>query len=65
MKGTIKWIISCIILRNLLANLKDQWNGFYEEDIPEPPPVIADDKTMEEEDGIRGRLRPITLAHFA
>ena len=54
MKGTIKWIISCIILHNLLANLKDQWNDLYEEDIPEPPPVIADDKTMEEEDGIRG-----------
>ena len=65
MKGTIKWIISCIILHNLLADLKDQWNDLYEEDIPEPPPVIADDKTMEEEDGIRGRLHPITLAHFA
>ena len=65
MKGTIKWIISCIILHNLLADLKDQWNDLYEEDIPEPPPVIADDKTMEEKAGIRGQLHPITLAQFA
>ena len=64
MKGTIKWIISCIILNNLLANQKDQWNDLYEEDIPEPPRAIADEKTMEEEDGIRGWLCPIAFAHY-
>ncbi|KNZ45439.1 hypothetical protein VP01_8110g1, partial [Puccinia sorghi] len=32
MKDIIKWIISCIILHNLLADLKDQWNELYVED---------------------------------
>ena len=32
MKEAIKWIISCLILHNLLANLKDQWNELYKED---------------------------------
>ncbi|KNZ55538.1 hypothetical protein VP01_2654g3 [Puccinia sorghi] len=30
MKDTIKWIISCVVLHNLLANLKDKWNEIYE-----------------------------------
>ena len=64
MKAIIKWIISCIVLHNLLADLKDQWNDFYEEEIPEPPPVVNEDESMVEGDGIRGRLHSITLAHF-
>ncbi|KNZ46224.1 hypothetical protein VP01_745g5 [Puccinia sorghi] len=34
MKDTIKWIISCVVLHNILADLKDQWNELYEEDVP-------------------------------
>ncbi|KNZ47935.1 hypothetical protein VP01_6032g3 [Puccinia sorghi] len=34
MKDTIKWIISCVVLHNLLADLKDQWNELYEEEEP-------------------------------
>ncbi|KNZ45385.1 hypothetical protein VP01_8185g1 [Puccinia sorghi] len=40
--NTIKWIISCGVLHNLLANLKDQWNELYEED--EPDSSLAEDK---------------------
>jgi hypothetical protein len=27
MKAAIKWSISCVVLQNLLADLKDQWNS--------------------------------------
>ena len=63
MKVTIKWIISCVVLHNLLADLKDQWNELYEEDEPELAPVVGDDYANSN-DGIRGILRPLTLAQF-
>ncbi|KNZ46811.1 hypothetical protein VP01_6933g1, partial [Puccinia sorghi] len=31
----INWIISCVILHNPLADLKDQWNELYKEDAPD------------------------------
>ena len=63
MKVTIKWIISCVVLHNLLADLKDQWNELYEEDEPELAPMVGDNYANSN-DGIRGILRTITLAHF-
>ena len=63
MKVAIKWIISCVVLHNLLADLKDQWNEMYEEDEPDSAPVVVEDNDNSS-DGIRGILRPITLAHF-
>ena len=63
MKVAIKWIISCVVLHNLLADLKDQWNELYEEDEPDSAPVVVEDNDNSS-DGIRGILRPITLAHF-
>ncbi|KNZ54562.1 hypothetical protein VP01_2913g6 [Puccinia sorghi] len=63
MKGTIKWIISCIVLHNILPDFKDQWNGIYEEDEPYSAPV-AEDNIDKSSDGIHGILHPITLAHF-
>ncbi|KNZ48978.1 hypothetical protein VP01_5281g1, partial [Puccinia sorghi] len=41
-KDTIRWIISCTVLHNLLADLKDQWNELYEEDGPDSAPVAED-----------------------
>ncbi|PLW44608.1 hypothetical protein PCASD_05120 [Puccinia coronata f. sp. avenae] len=35
MKAAIKWIISCVVLHNLLSDLKDQWNKLYKEEEPE------------------------------
>ncbi|KAH9456212.1 hypothetical protein Pst134EB_012415 [Puccinia striiformis f. sp. tritici] len=64
MKGTIKWIITCIVLHNLLADLKDQWNDLYEDETPDPPPDIDDDDSNHGDDGLRGVLRSVTLAHF-
>ncbi|KAI7965436.1 hypothetical protein MJO29_003534 [Puccinia striiformis f. sp. tritici] len=63
MKAVVKWIITCIILHNLLADLKDQWNELYEDEIPEPPPDIIDESEIAGYD-LRALLRPITLAHF-
>ena len=63
MKVAIKWIISCVVLHNLLADLKDQWNELYEEDEPDSAPVVNEDNDNSN-DWIRGILRPITLAHF-
>ena len=63
MKVTIKWIISCVVLHNLLADLKDQWNELYEEDESELAPVVGDDYANSN-DGMRGILHPLTLAHF-
>ena len=63
MKVAIKWIISCVVLHNLLADLKDQWNELYEEDEPDSAPVVVEDNDNSS-DGIRGILQPITLAHF-
>ena len=63
MKVAIKWIISCVVLHNLLADLKDQWNELYEEDEPDSAPVVNEDNDNSN-DWIRGILRPITLANF-
>jgi hypothetical protein len=64
MKEAIKWIISCVVLHNLLADLKDQWNELYEEEEPEPAPPVGQENE-DSNDGLRGVLRPITLSHFA
>ncbi|PLW22447.1 hypothetical protein PCASD_11644 [Puccinia coronata f. sp. avenae] len=64
MKEAIKWIISCVVLHNLLADLKDQWNKLYEEEEPEPAPPVGQENE-DSNDGLRGVLRPITLSHFA
>jgi hypothetical protein len=64
MKVAIKWIIGCVVLHNLLADLKDQWNKLYEEEEPE----LATPVGQENEDTrnvLQGFLRPITLSHFA
>ena len=63
MKDTIKWIISCVILHNLLADLKDEWDELYREEEPDAAPAVDED-VDDSDDGIRGILRPITLAHF-
>ncbi|KNZ52887.1 hypothetical protein VP01_340g7 [Puccinia sorghi] len=62
-KDAIKWIISGVVLHNLLADLKDQWNELYEEDEPDSAPV-AEDNIDNSNNGICGILRPITLSHF-
>jgi hypothetical protein len=53
MKGAVKWIVTCIILHNLLANLKDQWNDLYE------------DEESDSDYDLRAKMCRITLAHFA
>ncbi|KNZ53065.1 hypothetical protein VP01_3356g1 [Puccinia sorghi] len=63
MKDTIKWIISCVVLHNLLADLKDQWNELYEEDEPDSA-LVAEDNIENSNNGICGILHPITLSHF-
>ncbi|KNZ46558.1 hypothetical protein VP01_7162g1, partial [Puccinia sorghi] len=63
MKDTIMWISSCVVLINLLEDLKDQWNEIYEEDESYSAPVAEDD-IYKSNDGIHGILHPITLAHF-
>ncbi|POV96472.1 hypothetical protein PSHT_15116 [Puccinia striiformis] len=57
MKAVVKWIITCIILHNLLADLKDQWNELYEDEIPEPPPDIIDESEIAGYD-LRALLQP-------
>ncbi|KNZ50338.1 hypothetical protein VP01_4484g1 [Puccinia sorghi] len=63
MKDTIKWIISCVFLHNLLADPKDEWNGCYEENEPDSA-QMAEDDIENSKDGICGILRPITLSRF-
>ncbi|PLW37951.1 hypothetical protein PCASD_10058 [Puccinia coronata f. sp. avenae] len=41
MKAAIKWIISCVVLYNLLADPKDQWNKLYEVEEPELAPPLS------------------------
>ena len=65
MKAAIKWIISCVVLHNLLADLKDRWNKLYKEEEPELAPPVGQDYDDTSNDGLRGVLRPITLSHFA
>ena len=65
MKASIKWIISCVVLHNLLADLKDQWNKLYKEEEPELAPPVGQEYDNTSNDGLRGVLRPITLSHFA
>jgi hypothetical protein len=65
MKAAIKWIISCVVLHNLLADLKDQWNKLYKEEEPELAPPVGLENEDISNDGLQGVLRPITLSHFA
>ncbi|KNZ58735.1 hypothetical protein VP01_1870g3 [Puccinia sorghi] len=39
MKDTMKWIIIFVVLHNILADMKDQWNELYEEDEPDSSPM--------------------------
>ncbi|KNZ54126.1 hypothetical protein VP01_3035g1, partial [Puccinia sorghi] len=64
MKDTIKWIISCVILHNLLADLmKDKWNELYEEDELDSA-LVAEHNIEHSNNGIHGILHPICLSHF-
>lgn len=65
MKATIQWITACLILHNLLANLKDQWNILYEETTPDPTRDLPEASSSSRSMGIRSQILPITVAHFA
>jgi hypothetical protein len=65
MKAAIKWILSCVVLHKLLADLKDQWNKLYKEEEPELAPPVGQENEDTSNDGLRSVLRPITLSHFA
>jgi hypothetical protein len=64
MKGAVKWIVTCIILHNLLADLKDRWNDLYEDEVPDDEESDSDDDDVPDYD-LRAKMRRITLAHFA
>ena len=65
MKAAIKWIISCVFLHNLLADLKDQWNKLYKEEEAELAPPVGQENEDTGNDGLKDVLRPINLSHFA
>jgi hypothetical protein len=52
-------MVTCIILHNLLANLKDKWNDLYDDEESD-----SDDDNVPNYD-LRAKMRQITLAHFA
>jgi heme oxygenase len=52
MKAAIKWIISCAVLHNLLADLKDQWNKLYKEEKPELAPPVGQKNEDTTNDGL-------------
>ena len=64
MKAAIKCIISCLVLHNLLSDLKDQWNKLYEGEEPEPAPAVGQE-CEDDCEGLQGFLHPITLSHFS
>ena len=64
MKAANKRIISCLVIHNLLADLKDQWNKLYEEEEPEPAPAVGQE-CEDNSDGLQGVLRPMNLSNFA
>ncbi|PLW39239.1 hypothetical protein PCASD_05339 [Puccinia coronata f. sp. avenae] len=61
MKAAIKWIISCVVLHNLLADLKDQCNELYKEEEPELAPPVGQENDNTSNDGLQGVWGPITL----
>jgi hypothetical protein len=52
MKAVIKWIISCVVLHNLLADLKDQWNKLYKEEEPGLAPPVGQENDDARNDGL-------------
>ena len=60
MKATIKWIISFIVLHNLLSDLKDQWKKLCEKEEPKPAPPFGKE-IDNSSDELQGFLRPITV----
>ena len=63
MKFLINWIITCVILHNLLADIKDEWDKIFEDDIPDPPQVIPV-SSCPSSSSMRERTLPLTLASF-
>ncbi|PLW24498.1 hypothetical protein PCASD_07464 [Puccinia coronata f. sp. avenae] len=53
MKAAIKWIISCVVLHNLLADLKDQWNELYKEEEPKLAPPVGQENDDTSNDGLQ------------
>jgi hypothetical protein len=61
-KFFICWFICCVLLHNLIAEIKDEWEELFNEHSPEPPiPITSSDITS---NGMRETILPITLSLF-
>ena len=63
MNVLIKWIICCIILHNLLADIKENLEELFEDDIPEIC-LLDFNQSSYSVQGIWEVIRPITLQYF-
>ena len=67
MKNLVEWIICCVVLHNLLAQVNDQWAELVEDnsdesDPPELPENLHDNNTTT---GIRENIWEYTLSYYS
>ena len=60
-KVFVDWIISCVILHNLLAKICDQWLELYDDNDPAKIQAIPEVHENGAAENIREKVREITL----
>lgn len=64
MKYLVQWITTCLILDNLLADLKDQWSDLYGDEDPRSTHEIQNSNNPTHSGGMQAQILPITLDCF-
>ncbi|MBW0483549.1 hypothetical protein O181_023264 [Austropuccinia psidii MF-1] len=58
----VSWVVSCMILHNMLAQIGDEWFDLYEDDDPPHAENLANNNIGEDVVNMREKIKPITLA---
>ncbi|MBW0545686.1 hypothetical protein O181_085401 [Austropuccinia psidii MF-1] len=58
----VSWVVSCMILHNMLAQIGDEWFDLYEDDDPPHAENLANNNIGEDVVNMCEKIKPITLA---
>ncbi|MBW0482923.1 hypothetical protein O181_022638 [Austropuccinia psidii MF-1] len=58
----VSWVVSCLILHNMLAQIGDEWFYLYEDDDPPHAENLSNDDIGEDVVNMHEKRKPITLA---
>ncbi|MBW0550622.1 hypothetical protein O181_090337 [Austropuccinia psidii MF-1] len=58
----VGWVVSCMILHNMLAQIGDEWFDLYDDDDPPHAKNLVNNKIGEDVLNMPEKIKPITLA---